>query len=152
MVAVVNKPEALRDMFAAITEQTFQVDLGIADTRLTDYLTDLLLRFVRLDVIHRFRNTLGRRLEDVTCSLCGPRRDERATTRFSLCVSSRTADKREQGQSGERPLRYRNDELLSRMRRRKADDFHVHGSRCPAAPMHPSISQSVPRERVAESN
>ncbi len=39
MEAVVAKPESLREMFAAFTEQTFQVDLGIADTRLTDYLT-----------------------------------------------------------------------------------------------------------------
>lgn len=65
MVAVVAKPEALRDMFAALTEHTFQVDLGIADTRLTDYLTDLLLRFSRSDVLYRFRNAIGRRLEDV---------------------------------------------------------------------------------------
>jgi hypothetical protein len=65
MVAVVANPESLRDMFAAYTEQTFQVDLGIADTRLTDYLTDLLLRFIRYDAIFRFRNTIGRRLEDV---------------------------------------------------------------------------------------
>jgi hypothetical protein len=65
MVAVVAKPESLRDMFAAFTEQTFQVDLGIADTRLTDYLTDLLLRFIRYDAIFRFRSTIGRRLEDV---------------------------------------------------------------------------------------
>ena len=65
MVAIVAKPDSLRDMFAACTEYTFQVDLGIADTRLTDYLTDLLLRFTRFDAIFRFRNTIGRRLEDV---------------------------------------------------------------------------------------
>lgn len=65
MVAVVAKPESLRDMFAAFTEQIFQVDLGIADTRLTDYLTDMLLRFIRFDAIFRFRSTVGRRLEDV---------------------------------------------------------------------------------------
>lgn len=65
MVAVVAKPEALRDLFAALTEQTFQVDLGIADTRLTDYLTDLLLRFSRSDALYRFRSVIGRRLEDV---------------------------------------------------------------------------------------
>src|SRR5207249_4422360 len=37
----------------------------IADNRLTDYLTDLLVRFVRWDAIFRFRNALGRRLEEV---------------------------------------------------------------------------------------
>lgn len=65
MVAVVGKPEALRDMFAALTEQTFQVDLGIADPQLTDYLADLLLRFIRCDALYRFRSIVGRRLEDV---------------------------------------------------------------------------------------
>jgi hypothetical protein len=65
MVAVVAKPESLRDMFAAFTEHTFQVDLGIADTRLTDYLADMLLRFIRSDAIFRFRSTVGRRLEEV---------------------------------------------------------------------------------------
>lgn len=65
MVAVVGKPEALRDMFAALTEHTFQVKFGIADTRLTDYLTDLLLRFSRSDAVYRFRSVIGRRLEDV---------------------------------------------------------------------------------------
>lgn len=65
MVAVVGRPEALRDMFAALTEHTFQVNLGIADTRLTDYLTDLLLRFIRCDALYRFRSNVGRRLEDV---------------------------------------------------------------------------------------
>jgi hypothetical protein len=65
MVAVVAKPESLRDMFTALTEHAFQVDLGIADTRLTDYLADMLLRFVRFDSIFRFRSTVGRRLEDV---------------------------------------------------------------------------------------
>src|SRR5262245_48093238 len=65
MVAVVGKPEALRDMFAALTEHTFQVDLGIADTRLTDYLTDLLIRFSRCDALYRFRSVIGRRLEDI---------------------------------------------------------------------------------------
>ena len=65
MVAVVKGPETLRDLFAALTEHTFQVDLGIADTRLTDYLTDLLLRFTRTETIYRLRDTLGRRLEEV---------------------------------------------------------------------------------------
>lgn len=65
MVAVVKGPEALRQLFAALTEHTFQVDLGIADTKLTDYLTDMLLRFIRVEAIFRVRNVLGRRLEEV---------------------------------------------------------------------------------------
>jgi hypothetical protein len=65
MVAVVARPESLRDLFAACTEHAFQVDLGIADTRLTDYVTDMLVRFIRSDAIFRFRSAVGRRLEEV---------------------------------------------------------------------------------------
>ena len=65
MVPVVTRPEALRQLFAALTENTFQVELGVADTRLTDYLTELLLRFVRLDAVFRIRDPIGRRLEEV---------------------------------------------------------------------------------------
>src|SRR5262245_43832105 len=65
MVAVVARPESLRDMFAACTEHAFQVDLGIADPRLTDYLTDMLLRLLRCEAIFRFPCTPGRRLAAV---------------------------------------------------------------------------------------
>lgn len=65
MVAVVTGREALRRLFAAVTEQTFQADLGIADPRLIDYIADLLVRFVRMDAIFRVRDPLGRRLEEV---------------------------------------------------------------------------------------
>lgn len=56
---------ALRRLFAALVEQTFQADLGIADPSLTDYLSELLCRFVRLDVLYKVRDVAGRRLEEV---------------------------------------------------------------------------------------
>lgn len=65
MVAVVNNPESLRQMFAALTEHTFQCDLGIADPPLTDYLTNLLLRFIRYETLYKLRSVIGHRLEDV---------------------------------------------------------------------------------------
>jgi hypothetical protein len=65
MVPVVTKPEALRELFAALTESTFHVELGVADPRLTDYLADLLVRFVRLEALFRIRDAVGRRLEEV---------------------------------------------------------------------------------------
>jgi hypothetical protein len=52
-------------MFAAMTEQTFQGELGVADPPLVDYLVDLLVRFVRMDAVYRVRDTRGRRLEEV---------------------------------------------------------------------------------------
>ena len=60
------KPEhPLRRLFAGLTEQTFMNVLGVADPALTDYLSELLSRFVHLDAVYRLRNTRGRRLEEV---------------------------------------------------------------------------------------
>jgi hypothetical protein len=39
--------------------------MGVADTRLTDYLTDLLVRFVRYDALLSLRNLAGQRLDAV---------------------------------------------------------------------------------------
>jgi hypothetical protein len=55
----------LRRLFAGLTEQTFQSTLGVADPRLTDYLSELLSRFVHIDAIYRLAGTSGRRLEEV---------------------------------------------------------------------------------------
>ena len=65
MAPVVARPEALRQLFSALTENTFHVELGVADPRLTDYLVELLVRFVRLDALFRIRDAVGRRLEEV---------------------------------------------------------------------------------------
>src|SRR5437868_8913374 len=60
------KPEhPLRRLFAGLTEQTFQSTLGVADPRLTDYLSELLSRFVHIDAVYRLAGTDGRRLEEV---------------------------------------------------------------------------------------
>ncbi len=65
MKPVLNGTEALKRLFAALTEHAFQVELGIADPRLVDYVTNLLVRFTRSDVVFRVRDTEGRRLEEV---------------------------------------------------------------------------------------
>jgi hypothetical protein len=65
MKPVVADGESLRRIFAASTEHTFQVDLGVADPPLVSYLVDLLIRFVRMEAIFKVRDTVGRRLEDV---------------------------------------------------------------------------------------
>ena len=56
---------ALQRMFAGLIEQTFQAELGIADPGLTDYLAELLCRFVRYETLFKVRDTTGRRLGDV---------------------------------------------------------------------------------------
>src|SRR5205807_7087049 len=52
-------------MFAGLTEQTFVNTLGMADPRLTDYLSELLSRFIHMDAVYRLSNARGRRLEEV---------------------------------------------------------------------------------------
>ncbi len=55
----------LRRMFAGLTEHTFISTLGVADPRLTDYLSGLLSRFIHVDALYRLRNARGKRLEEV---------------------------------------------------------------------------------------
>jgi hypothetical protein len=65
MNPVVTDGDTLRRLFLATTEHTFQVDLGVADPPLIDYLVDLLIRFIRMDAIFKIRDTAGRRLDEV---------------------------------------------------------------------------------------
>jgi hypothetical protein len=60
------KPDhPLRRLFAGLTEHTFLTVLGMGDPPLTDYLSELLARFIHLDAIYRLRNAQGKRLEEV---------------------------------------------------------------------------------------
>lgn len=58
-------PNVLRRFFAGLAECTFQTRLGMADPPLIDYISDLLTRFVRHDVVYRIRDMSGRPLEEV---------------------------------------------------------------------------------------
>ena len=55
----------LRRLFTGLTEQTFMNTLGLADPPLTDYLSELLSRFIHLDAVYRLRGAQGKRLEEV---------------------------------------------------------------------------------------
>ena len=65
MTPVLTGNKALRNMFAAVTEQTFQVELGVANPKLIEYVVQMLVRFVKTDTIFRIRDTTGRRLIEV---------------------------------------------------------------------------------------
>ncbi|MBI1312189.1 hypothetical protein GC176_12940 [bacterium] len=65
MIPLMTGEEALRRLFAALTEQTFQTELGVADPALTDYLVDLLVRFARSEAVTGYRDAEGRRLTQV---------------------------------------------------------------------------------------
>ena len=60
-----SQPSALLRFFAGLTEHTFQTKLGVADPELTDYLSELLARFIHHDSIHRVRNSKGRPILEV---------------------------------------------------------------------------------------
>ena len=55
-----NHPsQQLARYFAGVAEHVFQTQLGVADPKLTDYISSLLMRFVRVDQMHRVRNLQG---------------------------------------------------------------------------------------------
>jgi hypothetical protein len=60
-----SRTNVVRRYFAGITEHTFHADLGVTDTHLVDYLTDLLTRFIRSDAVYRVRDLTGRPLSEV---------------------------------------------------------------------------------------
>lgn len=55
----------VRRFFSGITEYAFQIRLGVADPEITDYLSDLLTRFVRSDRLTTIRDAKGRPVVDV---------------------------------------------------------------------------------------
>lgn len=65
MVPLLTGEESLRRLFAALTEHTFQVELGVVDPALSDYLVDMLVRFTRTPELYRHRDAEGQRLEGV---------------------------------------------------------------------------------------
>jgi hypothetical protein len=55
----------LARFFAGLCEYVFQTRLGVADPPMVDYLSGLMLRFARLDAIHRVRDLAGRPVTEV---------------------------------------------------------------------------------------
>jgi len=58
-------PSTIQKYFAGIAEYVFHSQLGVTDPPLVDYVSGLLLRFVRTDAIHKVRNLTGRQLTEV---------------------------------------------------------------------------------------
>ena len=55
----------LRRFFAGVTEYTFATQLGVVDPPLVDYLSELLIHFVKSDAIYGVRTPTGQRLSQV---------------------------------------------------------------------------------------
>lgn len=56
----------VRRFFAGISENIFEVELGVVDPPLIDYVSDLLFRFIRTDALLRIRSLSGRPIAEVT--------------------------------------------------------------------------------------
>jgi len=56
--------------FAGLSECIFQSKLGVADIQMVDYLSDLMLRFVRTESLHRVRRSSGQPATEVFQMLC----------------------------------------------------------------------------------
>lgn len=57
---------ALERYFSGISEQVFEAELGVADPPLIDYISGLLLRFLRMEGVQRLRALNGRPISEVT--------------------------------------------------------------------------------------
>lgn len=64
-----HRQTKIKAFFAGVTEHTFHVELGVADTQLVDYLTDMLTRFLRMEVLYRIRDLRGVPLAEVAAML-----------------------------------------------------------------------------------
>jgi len=60
-----NREEVLRRFFAGLTEFAFHTRLGVADPALVEYVSELLVRFVRCDDLYPVRTPRGERLTQV---------------------------------------------------------------------------------------
>ncbi|MEN1678897.1 MAG: hypothetical protein AAGJ46_04850 [Planctomycetota bacterium] len=58
-------PSTAERYFAGVTEQTFHTELGVVDPPMVDYVTGMLVRFVRSDAVFGVRGPRGKRLTQV---------------------------------------------------------------------------------------
>src|SRR5690349_21045150 len=60
-----SRNELLRRFFAGLTEYAFAVRMGVADPPLVDYVSEMLVRFVKSDALYGQRTPRGERLIQV---------------------------------------------------------------------------------------
>ena len=65
-----EKTSTIDRFFSGLSEFIFQTKLGVADVQMVDYLSDMMLRFVRMDSLHRVRRQNGRPAMEVFQMLC----------------------------------------------------------------------------------
>lgn len=68
-MATARSRDILRQYFLGLTEHAFMDTLGIGDPALTDYLAEMLTRFVHIDRLYVLHDAEGVRLEEVATML-----------------------------------------------------------------------------------
>ena len=76
-----RRGELLRRFFTGLTEYAFQVRLGVSDPPLVEYISGLLIRFVRSENIYSIRSPDGARLRQVVDMLTEAQQREGAARR-----------------------------------------------------------------------
>jgi len=61
---------AIERFFRGLSECVFHTKLGVADVQMVDYLSDMLLRFIRVDALQRVRQPNGRPVTEVFEMFC----------------------------------------------------------------------------------
>ena len=70
--------KSLKKMFAADVEHVFLIDLGVPDTKLIDYIVDLLIRFMRIEAMYKVGNYKFKKITemfDIDGDIAVPHRD-----------------------------------------------------------------------------
>src|SRR5262245_28526059 len=66
MMSRISREHPLRKLFGGLVDQVFTAELGICNTRVTDYLGDLLCDFVHMDQIYRLQRLDGEAIREVS--------------------------------------------------------------------------------------
>lgn len=66
MIHEIGREHALRRLFCGLVEQVFMTDLGVCETAVTGYLSDMLIEFLHVDQIHRLHTVDGRTIREVS--------------------------------------------------------------------------------------
>lgn len=66
MNSKLGKDNPLRKLFDGLLEQIFMVEIGICDTRLTGYLSDLMCDFIHMDRVFRLKNLDGQTIREIS--------------------------------------------------------------------------------------
>jgi len=66
MISNIGPDHPLRKLFSGLVEQVFMTEIGICDTRLTDYLSNMLGDFIHIDAIFQLRTVTGDQIREIS--------------------------------------------------------------------------------------